>query len=167
MIQEKYQELLTTSSDIQTHLQHIKETVQEGDTVVEMGVRDCVSTWALLAARPRQLTSIDVVLPKRENLEVVVNAAQEESIDFIFHVADSTHFIMEPVDILFIDTIHTYSQLVKELWRHAENTKKYIILHDANIPEMAACIQDFLYNPHWKLHKWVETQTGLAILKRV
>jgi len=35
-----------------------------------------------------------------------------------------------PVDLLFIDTLHTFEQLTAELEAFARNTNLYIILHD-------------------------------------
>ena len=35
-----------------------------------------------------------------------------------------------PVDLLFIDTLHTFGQLTAELEAFASNTNLYIILHD-------------------------------------
>ena len=35
-----------------------------------------------------------------------------------------------PVDLLFIDTLHTFGQLTAELEAFARNTNLYIILHD-------------------------------------
>ncbi len=37
---------------------------------------------------------------------------------------------IEQTDMLFIDTLHTYNQLSKELRKHEKNVNKWIILHD-------------------------------------
>ena len=168
IIEAKYKELCETPSDVHFHFPTIRKYVAEGDTVVELGVRYCVSTWALLANKPKTLISVDVMRPPEKNLQEVVEAALDIGTDFNFVLGDSTQLIVEqPIDVLFIDTLHLYSQVVKELWRNAENTRKYIIFHDYGIPEVGACIHDFLYNPNWK---WVEINgegTKLAVVGRV
>jgi len=166
-IEKKYEELCNIPSDISNHLPLIRKYVSEGDSVLEMGVRYCVSTWALLANKPRLMRSIDVVSPPAENLKEVEDAAKEAGIDYQFIQADSLQVGFESADVLFIDTLHFYSHLVKELWAHSPFTRKYIILHDSRMPEMWACITDFLYNRQWELVEQDTRDTGLCVLKRI
>lgn len=167
MIEKKYKELCETPSDMFKHLPTIRKYVAEGDVVLELGVRYCVSTWALLANKPKTLISVDIVRPPEADLNEVIRAAEQIGTKFQFIQNDSTVIEMEsPIDVLFVDTLHLYSHIVKELWRHAGNTKKYIIFHDYHIPEVSACIHDFLYNTEWE---WAEINaegTGLAVLRR-
>lgn len=168
MIEEKYKQLCETPSDVNFHLPTIRKYVAEGDIVLELGVRYCVSTWALLANKPKHLISVDTIHPPQWNLDEVTEAAKQQGTKFNFYQQDSTVIDIEGhIDVLFIDTLHMYSQIVKELWRHAEKTRKYIIFHDYGIPEVSACIHDFLYNTNWQ---WAEINgegTKLAVLKRV
>lgn len=167
MIEEKYQELLEIPSDVNKHMETIRKYVTKGDAVMELGVRYCVSTWALLANKPRSLLSIDIITPPAKNLAEVEKAAKEAGIQFDFVQADSTVVEIEPaIDVLFIDTLHLYSHIVKELWRHSGRTRKYIIFHDYSIPEVASCIQDFLYNTDWQWAEINKEGTGLAVLVR-
>lgn len=166
-IEEKYIELLNISSDINLNFPMIRESVEPGDRVVELGVRSCVSTWALLAGKPKSLISVDVVSPPKETIIEVGEAAEKEGIQFSFVNGDSTHIFIEEIDVLFIDTLHLYSHVVKELWRHAEQTKKRIIFHDYRIPEVRSCIQDFLFNMNWELEKYSFDCNGLAVCRRV
>lgn len=166
-IQEKYKHLLATPSDISNHLETVQKYVSEGDIVLELGVRHVVSTWALLLNKPKRLISVDIVPPPADKLQEAANAAKEAGINFEFIQADSTYIEVAPVDVVFIDTLHFYSQVVKELWRHAENTRKYIIFHDSLMPEVAAAVQDFLYNSHWQLAEINHMDTGLTVVKRV
>lgn len=166
-IEEKYQELLKIPSDVNLCFPLIRASVEKGDKVVELGVRECVSTWALLASHPDALLSVDVVRPPETALTEVESAAKEAGIDFQFFQADSTQLRIENIDVLFIDTLHLYSHIVKELWRHSGQVKKRIIFHDWLIPEVRSCIQDFLYNVDWELEATSSESNGLAVLKRV
>ena len=62
-------------------------------------------------------------------------------VDFEFHEGDVLNQTLleqvgdpqgpfPPVDLLFIDTLHTFGQLTAELEAFARNTNRYIILHD-------------------------------------
>lgn len=164
----KYEELRNIPSDCNMHLETIRKYVSVGDLVVELGVRHVVSTWALLANKPKALVSVDIIRPPEDRLEEAVEAALEQGTKFEFIHQDSIVIdLASPIDVLFIDTLHLYSHIVKELWRHSHNVQKYIIFHDYLIPEVSACIHDFLYNTEWD---WAEINgegTGLAVLKRV
>lgn len=166
-IEDKYQELLKTPSDVNENFPMIRESIAAGDFVVELGVRNCISTWALLANKPKMLISIDVIQPDEKILTEVGKAAEAEGIEFFFAKGDSTQVLIEDIDVLFIDTLHLYSHIVKELWRHSGKVKKRIIFHDWKIPEVRSCIQDFLYNTDWELEKTSMGSNGLAVCKRV
>lgn len=167
MIEEKYQELLNTKSDVNAHFPLIRKSVEKGDTVVELGVRECVSTWALLAGEPAGMIGVDIVMPPQDKLDEVRKAVEAAGIGYLFAQGDSSYARFAPFDVLFIDTLHLYSHIVKELWRHSENVRKRIIFHDSNIPEVRACIQDFLFNLNWKFEAESSADTGLIVLKRI
>lgn len=168
LAEEKYQELLKTPSDVNGHFETIRKYVSEGDIVVELGVRECVSTWALLANKPGQIISCDVIRPQQKNLDLVGKAAKEIGTGFSFWHGESTNLEIFPyTDIVFIDTLHLYSQIIKELWRFSERTRKYIIFHDSIIPEVRSCIQDFLFNLNWKFKEEVDIGTRLCVIERV
>lgn len=168
MIEDRYQELCKIPSDINEHLPTIKKYVIEGGTALELGVRDCVSTWALLAGKPKKMYSVDINLPPKKRLLEVKKACEEEGIVFRFwHGSSLFCFIDGKVDTLFIDTVHLYSHLIKELFRFSEKVGKYIIIHDTEILEMKACVVDFLHNDNWVLEEELTTGTGMIVLKRI
>lgn len=167
-LEEKYQQLLKIPSDVNEHFPLIRQCVSPGDIVLELGTRNIVSTYALMANKPAMLVSCDVVMPPEEKLVEAGEIADANGIKYRFIQGESQYADIKPyVDVLFIDTLHLYSQVVKELWRHAERTKKCIIFHDSGIHEVAACIQDFLFNLNWKLKAQLPNGTGIAVLERV
>lgn len=192
-ILEKYHQLSEIRSDINEHLVTLKKYTEECDTVVEMGVRSIVSTWAFLAGNPKKLISLDLYNPAKfgGNLQEVYDAANATEIDFSFVEQDSLTYDLEPCDLLFIDTWHDYLQLKKELTRHHTKVKKYIIFHDtvsyANSDEKSAdemgslnqnetnlpkglwpAIEEFLYhNRNWVIWEKKPNNNGLTVLKRI
>lgn len=186
----KFESLQKIPSDINEHLITLKKYSEECEVIVEMGVRKIVSTWAFLSASPKKLISLDLHHPKifGGNLDEIIEAVKVTSIDFQFIEADSLKYKCEPCDLLFIDTWHEYTQLKKELFRHHQSAKKYIILHDTvsfgfvdedaysnqskeetNLPTgLIPAIDEFLFhNKEWVLWERKVNNNGLTILKRI
>jgi hypothetical protein len=192
LILKKYQELVVTPSDINEHLPVLKRYAEECDVIVEMGVRQIVSTWALLAGKPKKLTSLDLYNPSKfgGNLQEVYDASSESQINFEFIEHDSLTYDTDECDLLFLDTWHSYLQLKKELTRHHKNVKKYIILHDTvffgqrdegshddmgsinfvetNLPKgLNSAVEEFLFwNKDWVVWEKLINNNGLTILKK-
>jgi hypothetical protein len=191
-IEEHLNRRINTPSDINEHLLTLKQYGKECETIVEMGVRTIVSTWAFMAANPKKLISIDFHSPNRfgANLDEVYRLAQENHIDFEFRLENSLDSVIEDCDLLFIDTWHDYLQLKQELVRHHSKVRKYIIFHDtftfgfdnetfygnevtnkfaSNLPKgLVPAIQEFCsLNSEWYIHERFANNNGLTILKRI
>jgi hypothetical protein len=190
---QKYQEKHLTPSDINEHLPVLKKYAEECDSIIEMGVRSIVSTWAFLAGNPKKLISLDLYNPNRfgGNLQEVYDSTFNTDINFEFVEQDSLTYSIDSCDLLFIDTWHCYLQLKKELTRHHYNVKKYIILHDTvsfayhdeksademgsvntvetNLPKgLIPAVEEFLYhNKNWIIWERKANNNGLTVLKRL
>jgi len=172
MIQEKYKQLCKIPSDINENLPVLKKYAEQSDSIVELGVRAIVSTWALLAGKPKVMLSVDIENPEKYggNLWEVIDAADKDGIVFGFLQDSSLKIDLPEHDFLFIDTIHTREQLSQELARHASKVKKFIAFHDTHhavLPEMMECINDFLEkNPEWEMAEDCTNNGGLTVIKR-
>ena len=135
-------------SDMYEHLSTLKQYAGRCNTVCEFGTNDLTSTIGLLSGFPKHLITLDLnhpdifaltfepVSPNRKedeksmviklNLETVNKIAADNEIDFKFIQTNSLEFSFNSVDLLFIDSLHTYTQLTKELMLHAKKVKKYI-----------------------------------------
>jgi hypothetical protein len=179
-LEEIYEKNASTPSDINEHLPTLKKYAQECETIVEMGVRTIVSTWAFLSGNPKKLISVDYKYPidyNSNDLPIVENIAKEKNIDFSFVLGDTRNLTIPECDLLFIDTLHTYSQIKIELNLHSPKVKKYIIFHDTvsfrhigenNLDKgIWPAIEEFLsQNPEWKIHEVYENNNGLTVIKR-
>lgn len=189
-IDEIYLKYKNTPSDINEHLETLKNFASECETVTEMGVRDVVSTWALLSAKPKKIISYDIRY--HTNIENVKKMALDNDLNFSFFVQDVLTVNIDNTDMLFIDTLHTYNQLVSELKLHSKNVNKYIILHDTTTfgekdefiynhasdlvkntktekQGLKKAIDDFLKfddGTNWLIHREYINNNGLTILKR-
>lgn len=185
----KFDILCNTPSDINEHLPTIKKYATECETVVEMGVSKAISSWALLASRPKKFTAYDLRTCSVKELELV---AKSENIDYKFLIADTGSMDLDigETDLLFIDTWHIYEQLKRELELHANKVKKYIIMHDtttfADIGESTnyknslgipmgqkekkglwPAIEEFLEkNTQWYIKERFSNNNGLTVMAR-
>ena len=60
---EYFEEKKNIISDINEHLETFKKYSEECDTIIEMGVRGIVSTWAFMIGKPKKMISIDIIHP--------------------------------------------------------------------------------------------------------
>lgn len=187
-----YSTLCNIHSDINEHLPTLKRYTEECESVTEMGVRYGCSTWAFIEGRPKKLTCIDIDKDSFEPSEKYVSQLCDEyNINFNWITTDSLKVEIEETDLLFIDTLHNYSQLIRELKLHESKVSKYIILHDTQTFGMRdegiyddsseiiknlstekhgliPALQDFLQeNKNWKIKEVFTNNNGLTILQRI
>lgn len=174
MIEERYNKLASTPSDINEHLPTLKKYAEQSETIVELGVRKIVSTWAFLAAKPKQLISVDIMHPQDygANLWEVIDAAHDAGVQFDFILKSSLEIDLPEHDFLFIDTLHTYDQLTAELELHHTKVNKFIAMHDTNLSgdpdRMRNAVNDFLdKHPEWEVAEHFDNCNGMTFLKRV
>lgn len=183
-IKKFYEHHCNQISDINEHLPTLKNYTEMCDTVIEMGVRTVVSTWAFLSGKPKKLTSIDIVDPSRYGVDMnsVKKMAEEQGIEFNFLLEDTTKIEIEECDMLFIDTWHVYPQLKTELAIHGNKAKKFLVFHDTETfgtfgegwdkgkPDLGGlqpAIDEFLEdNSHWSVKEVFTNNNGLTILER-
>ena len=181
IIDDQFNTVCRVPSDINEHLPIIAKYASECDTIVEMGVRFICSTWAFLKGNPKKLTSIDIVSPPENSLNLVRQACMLDNIDFSFIKSCTLDIEIDECDLLFIDTLHTYEHLVQELKLHGNKATKYLMFHDTEVcgeysenngkywkPGLLAAIDEFIEeNPHWIKKKFYTNNNGLGILERV
>jgi hypothetical protein len=179
-IEELYIQNKENPSDINEHLETLYKYAKECNTIAEFGLRWVCSSYALAHARPQKLICVDI--NNHGNVDSFIELCKMENINAVFHQADTRNYELEEVDMLFIDTLHTFDQLTKELEIHPPKVKKYMMFHDTvsygNVDEMTGqtgenhglipAIKNFLKNnPHWQELETHTNNNGLTILKRV
>lgn len=171
-----YERLYNTPSDINEHLPTLASYASECEHITEMGVRYIVSTYALLMGKPKKMISYDIHMCHWEPVRDLV----KENTDFYFAIGNTLEIEIEPTDLLFIDTLHNYTQLKKELELHAKKVNKYIIFHDTTSFETVGesysgnpergiwpAIEEFLQlNPQWVLKERFTNNNGLTIIEK-
>lgn len=167
-----FEYLCNTKSDINEHLPALRDLASECNTVVEMGVRYCVSTWAFIEGMKKGTTliSIDIKHPSKYggDLKSVEKACNSKGINFKFYEVSTLEIDIPEVDMIFIDTDHTYAQLKGELARHGNKAKKYLVFHDTVSceTELMPAIEEFMKkNKKWKVKEHYKNNNGVLILE--
>jgi len=175
------QNLIETTSDINEHLSVMNKYAKECTHITEFGVRNIVSTWAWLEAYPKTVICYDIVEPDSARLDQVIEFVNKNNIEFDLKLQDVLKVVIEPTELLFIDTLHYYDQLIQELTLHSDKVYKYIILHDTegfgevgydgnnNVKKgLRYALDEFLdTNKNWAIHEQFKNNYGLTILKRI
>jgi len=177
-ILEKYNTLVKIPSDINEHLPILKKYTEGCKSVLELGVRNIVSTYAFLAGNPEYMLSCDINMPPPDKLEILYKEISETKIIYKFIQSDDLKLELEldrAYDLVFIDTWHIYDLLIKELEKFSKYCNKYIILHDTmtfrNTGEdpkykgLYPAILEFLdKHKEWSIKEEFKNNNGLTVL---
>ncbi len=130
---DAYAHARDTKSDINEHVPTLRRLAEQCKHVTEFGVRNGISTRAILSAalhgQLERLTSYD----KRVTTNVRRELTELALCSFYLHEDSSLEIRIDPTDMLFIDTKHTYEQLFNELLSHCHRVKRWIVLHDTEL----------------------------------
>lgn len=174
MIEHFLKHYKQVTPDICEHLDTLTSLSKECEHVTEMGFRHGASFCALLMGKPKKLITYDLVIPK----EIIPIFDEIKGETEIHLYADNTLSIeIEPTDLLFIDTLHTYSQLKKELELHGDKAKKYLVFHDTETfgnkgedgfeKGLKDALDEYMIETgKWKIFKHYPNNNGLTILER-
>lgn len=166
LLNSEYQQAKKNKSDINEHLETLYNYALKCDHITELGVRTGQSTRAFLNAH-KTLISYDII--QNEHVQSLFYAASK-LFHARYHNANTLDLDIEPTDLLFIDTDHTYTQLSAELKLHGNKALKYIIFHDTTTycDELVPAIFEFLdqSNGEWIIDRHFKHNNGLTIIKR-
>jgi len=137
-ILSRYESKRKGISDIHGHMPYLRALGNNVSSVLDIGVRFVVSSWAFAAAAVdradrglatryvgadlRRLQQVDKLLDALKNCTAVVNPQFIEGDDLLMAYPRS--------DLVFIDTWHAYKQLIRELEVLSPFAERYIVLHD-------------------------------------
>ena len=139
-IEQKYNHLCNQPCDINEHLPTLYQYATKCESIIELGVRGCISSWAFVYGllqnnmNKKKILLNDItpcnineLLQKTQNLDIEITYEWINDLDLN---------IKENVDLTFIDTWHVYGQLKRELDKYSLITNKYIIMHDTTVDEI-------------------------------
>jgi len=168
-------ELRSKSGCTSTMLHIFKAYAEKCDHITEFGFGGGHGASGFLMGKPKKYVAYDL------HLQGVWKEYQEflkPDTDFTAFQADTgTMPVIEETDLLWIDSSHNYVHLKKELFRHGNQARKWIMRHDTLLfgegshdgtkPGLNKAIEEFIEaNPHWKVKEVITTGPGLTILER-
>jgi predicted O-methyltransferase YrrM len=185
LIENEYQKEKSTKSDIDEHLHDLLTLAEDCTHVTEFGSRFGASTKAFLKA-PVSLRAYDLEI--HDPLMNLFKIAKKVGKDVEYVKANTLSILIEPTDLIFIDTWHSQQQLREELKLHGNAARKYLAFHDThtygvrdeqvdwaanpnrkamdNQGLLPAIIEFIIANPQWKFRKHKQNCNGLTILER-
>lgn len=174
-LDQLYASACSTPSDIFMHLPRLAALAAQCEHVTELGVREGVSSRALLWAQPAVLRCYDIDSTHKAKWDELVEARGRT--DVRFEIADSRLIDLEETELLFIDTLHVYDQLKVELERHSPKAQEYIVLHDTESfrtrgedPSKRGlwpAVEEFLALGTFRIVKHYPDNNGLTVLGRM
>ncbi len=173
-IAQRFERVKNEHRDISQHLDTLYKYAQECEDIVELGVNEGISTTAFLMAK-KKFYNFDVHLTKM--FDELIEMAKIENVEMNFTIANDLKIEIPECDLLFIDTLHTYTQLKAELKLHSDKARKYIIMHDTevfgkkgvdgSVPGMWLAVEEFLKeNSKWEIKEHYTYCNGLTVLER-
>jgi predicted O-methyltransferase YrrM len=129
-------------------------------TILELGTEFAMSTRIMRFMAPlAKITTVDV--------QDCSKFVKDLNVDFICKPSeDVLETWTDPVDLLFIDTEHTYEQVTKELNGFSKFVTGAILLHDIlSFPDVERAIKDWLDESQWQYQPY-NVHFGMGLLWR-
>ena len=159
---------------LHVHLE-IRHHVKEGMSYTELGVNQGATLAAAMLKNPSKVRGYDITLSWYNKAKHLFEAyAAEHNIDFKVFEADTHKITIEPTDVLYIDTVHKYDHLKKELALHGNKALKKIIFHDMyhiktgkETGLQKAVLEFVASNKGWQVVTTCRTSVGYMTIHRV
>jgi predicted O-methyltransferase YrrM len=151
--------------DMAPHIATLTRLATEAQTIVELGVREGVSTWALLDGLPAdgRLYSVDV---QRDSQPPRVTDDPRWTYIIGDDLSPDVHAQLPgQADLVFIDTSHEYEHTVAELVFALSLSPARIVMHDYVQAPVARAVDEFCAREGWAVVAH-EPEYGLATLER-
>lgn len=139
-VKNKYTHLSNIPSDINEHLPTLYNYAIKCESIIELGVRGCVSSWAFTYGllnnnKPTKELFLNDI--EKCDIDELLNSSKDLNIKINYEwINDLKLEINQNYDLTFIDTWHVYGQLKRELEKYSKITNKYIIMHDTTVDEI-------------------------------
>jgi len=139
-VKRKFSLLCNQYSDINEHLPTLYKYATKSESIIELGVRGCVSSWAFLYGLLNNNKSTKTLLLNDLNpcdINELLNKSKDLNVNVSYELKNDLDLeVKENVDLVFIDTWHIYGQLKRELAKFSKVTNKYILMHDTTVDKV-------------------------------
>jgi len=148
------------------HLATLRRLAADVAAVAELGTWHGDSAFAFMMGAPDTMICVDQNPCKYpQALEAV---AEYNGVAFQFLQEDTREVDLPEVDLLFVDSDHTYEQVHAELTAHIDQVRRYLVFHDTDtcfpvrqaIKEVAGQHFDLVEQYHNAHGLWVMERKG-------
>tara|TARA_R110000765_G_scaffold288759_4_gene384972 strand:+ start:4330 stop:6237 length:1908 start_codon:yes stop_codon:yes gene_type:complete len=173
-VEAVFDKMKSIPRDLEQHMDFLKEISSKCSHVTEISKRK-ESLVALAAGKPKKIVSYNTEgnHPIIEQVEKVLPEIQMK----LSSLPSSEIETIEKTDLLFIDTIHTYDEMMNELNKFAPMVKRFIVARgtqsNGEIGEdggrgILHALRLFMQeNPKWSIIEHHEQQYGISVLARL
>ena len=168
---KKFRTMCNTASDINEHLPTLFRYAKQCNSALELGVRGCVSSWAISAGLLENKNGVKKRIFMNDSRECqigeLVDVLEPLGIDVKYEWKNDLEIVFgadEKYDMVFIDTWHVYGQIKRELEKFSAVATKYIIMHDTTVDEVdGETLREYGYNYQQAFGRATElaTETGI------
>jgi hypothetical protein len=133
-IASEYESACKVRSDINELLPAIRSICETVDHVTEFGTRTGRSLRAILAAQPMKIVSYDIA-PTLPEVSFLTSNTGITSLELLHGPLTGNTIgcpVIERTNLLFVDTVHTESQVAQELKIHGHMVTDFIVFHDTH-----------------------------------
>ena len=178
-LQQTYEWLLNVPRDLDRHMPMLKDLAANCDHVTEFTKRR-ESSVALLAGNPSKVVSYQQerdVLVTHTLHDILKRSPTQRKMAWTSHVGDTLEVeIIEPTDMLFVDSEHNGRRVYAELAKHGHMVNRYLVFHDVALygakgddgkAGLISGIKKYVdENPEWFAMYLTPDQNGLLVLAR-
>lgn len=153
------------------YLPHIREYMKECNSYRELGTNQGASAAAVLLEKVPFVQLIDKSFSRLNPSKHYFEAyAKENNIELNLVESSSLEVnITRNTDFLFVDSVHKYNHVTKELNIYSPFVNKYIMIHDTvGYPGVGQAVVDFLKNTtEWKqCFHYNHPKAGYTVLEK-
>lgn len=132
----------------------IRQLLNNCTSYTEFGVNQGTTLAVAVLSNIPKIRAYDIKLaPYNKAKHHFEQYASENKLDYRVIEAGTLTIKIDPVDLLYIDTVHSYSHLKQELEKHGSKAQKYIVFHDTvYAPGLRQAVNEYV-NAHknWKI----------------
>lgn len=143
--------------------------LKDCNSYTELGVNQGATLAAAMLTNPTTVRAYDIALkPYNYAKHLFEQYADNNSIDYQANESNTLECVLDPVDVLYIDTLHRYDHLIKELARHGNKANRFIIFHDTHAQKgLKQAVQEYVTkNSQWSIVTDCQTNVGFMTIER-
>jgi len=136
----------------------------------EFGINQGATLAAAMLENPKTVRAYDIRFGwYTQAADLFGQYAAEHSIDYEATECDTLDCVIDPVDVLYIDTLHKYDHLSKELAIHGDKVSRFIVFHDTLAqPELKRAVRQYVGTDNrWNIVAECDINVGFMTIEKV